>query len=219
MDRGIVRKRAVGLLSVAAAAAVTGVLPATASTSTGSSFVGGLTVSQVASTIPANGDVNPYGVAVVPSSHGQLTKGDVLVSNFNNAGNEQGTGTTIVEVSPGGQQKLFATIPAKSGKGGVGLTTALVALRSGWVIVGSLPTADGRPRPCSRVSCSCWTPPARYGKSSAGLTQGGKFVAVKDVDKKDPPGGALFGLAATASPRQVYFVNDDTNTLNVLRAP
>ena len=34
-----------------------------------------------------------------------------------------------------------------------------------------------------------------------------------------PPGGALFGLAATAYPRQVYIVNDDTNTLNVLRAP
>jgi hypothetical protein len=27
--------------------------------------------------------------------------------------------------------------------GGVGLTTALVVLRAGWVIVGSLPTADG----------------------------------------------------------------------------
>jgi hypothetical protein len=33
----------------------------------------------------------------------------------------------------------------------------------------------------------------------------------------DPPGGALFGLVATANPRQVHFVNDDTNTLNVLR--
>ena len=49
------------------------------------------------------------------------------------------------------------------------------------------------------------------------LTQGGKFVAVKDVDTADLPGGALFGLATTAYPNQVYFVNDDTNTLNVLR--
>ena len=87
------------------------------------------------------------GVAVVPKSHGDLTAGDVLVSNFNNGppavspGNQQGTGTTIVEISPGGQQKLFATIPAKFAP--VGLTTALVALRSGWVIVGSLPTTDG----------------------------------------------------------------------------
>ena len=49
------------------------------------------------------------------------------------------------------------------------------------------------------------------------LTQAGTVKAVHDVDNADPPGGALFGLAATANPRQVYFVNDDTNTLNVLR--
>jgi len=127
-----------------------GAISAAAGTSAGGSFIGGLHgVSTVASTVPATGDVNPYGVAVIPRSRGDLTAGDVLVSNFNNAptaaapGGEQGRGTTIVEVSPGGQQKLFATIPANSVRGGVGLTTALVALRSGWVIVGSLPTADG----------------------------------------------------------------------------
>ena len=150
MGRGFVRKRAVGLLSVAAAVAMAGVLPAAAGTGGDGSFVGGLhTVATVASTIPANGDVNPYGVAIVPRSQGQLTAGDVLVSNFNNAPTtaaptgEQGRGTTIVEVSPGGQRRLFATIPAGAVPGGVGLTTALVALRSGWVIVGSLPTSDG----------------------------------------------------------------------------
>ena len=143
MDRGHVRKRAVALCAAAAAAAMAGVLPAAASASTGGSFIGGLSVSKTTfSTVPANGDVNPYGVAIVPKSHGALTAGDVLVSNFNNAGNQQGTGTTIVEISPGGQQKLFATIrPTKFRP--VGLTTALVVLRSGWVIVGSLPAADG----------------------------------------------------------------------------
>ena len=372
MDRGSVRKRAVGLLSFAAAAAVAGVLPAAASTGAGGSFVGSLnTVATVASTVPANGDVNPYGVAIVPRSDGRLTAGDVLVSNFNNAANEQGTGTTIVEVSPGGQQKLFATIPASSVLSGVGLTTALVALRSGWVIVGSLPTADGTSAttkpgelfvldPSGHVrevirgygidgpwdataldlgsvadlfvsnvlngitngqpaattqgdvvrltlkltgavpqviastvianGISVHTDPAaliigptgvalspsgtlfvadtansriarvpdaifRSSPVNAGdasatvsagaplngplgltlapngdlltvnagdnnlveLTQAGKVKAVHDVDTVDPPGGALFGLAATANPRQVYFVNDDTNTLNVLR--
>ena len=372
MDSGSVRKRAVGLLFVAAAAAAAGVLPAAASTGAGGSFAGGLnTVTTVASTVPANGDVNPYGVAIVPRSDGRLTAGDVLVSNFNNAANEQGTGTTIVEVSPGGQQKLFATIPAGSMPGGVGLTTALVALRSGWVIVGSLPTADGtsattkpgelfvldpsghvrevirgygidgpwdataldlgseadlfvsnvlngitngQPAATSQGDIvrltlkltgavpqviastviangiSVHTDPAaliigptgvalspsgtlfvadtvnsriarvpdaifRSSPVNAGaasetvsagaplngplgltlapngdlltvnagdnnlveLTQAGKVKAVHDVDTVDPPGGALFGLAATANPRQVYFVNDDTNTLNVLR--
>ena len=39
------------------------------------------------STIPVNGDVNPYGVAFVPkgfATGGLLAKGDILVSNFNN---------------------------------------------------------------------------------------------------------------------------------------
>ena len=101
----------------------------------------------IASTVPANGDVNPYGVAVIPQSAGALRAGNVLVSNFNDSANLQGTGTTIVQVSPGGAVSTFARIdPAHlpgACPGGVGLTTALVALRSGWVIVGSLPTTDG----------------------------------------------------------------------------
>jgi len=110
------------------------------------SFTGSLnTINTVASTIPANGDVNPYGVAIVPRSTGNLTKGNILVSNFNNSSNLQGTGTTIVQISPGGALSVFAQIPQNLAgcPGGVGLTTALVALRSGWVIVGSLPTSDG----------------------------------------------------------------------------
>jgi hypothetical protein len=106
------------------------------------------TIKAHASTVPKNGDVNPYGVAVVPHSAGELRDGNVLVSNFNNAQNLQGTGTTIVQVSPGdGSVKLFAQINANQlpgpCPGGVGLTTALVVLRAGWVIVGSLPTTDG----------------------------------------------------------------------------
>ena len=105
--------------------------------------------SVVASTVPAtntppqpgDGDVNPYGVAVVPSSEGRLVGGDVLVSNFNDAANAQGTGRTIVEVSPHGSVSVFARIPNLPG--GVGLTTALGVLPDGFVVVGNLPTSDG----------------------------------------------------------------------------
>lgn len=104
-------------------------------------------VSTVSSTIPANGDVNPYGVAVVPTTMGSLTAGNILVSNFNNSQNLQGTGTTIVQISPSGKFSQFAQIDANHlpgpCPGGIGLTTALVALKTGWVIVGSLPTTDG----------------------------------------------------------------------------
>jgi len=105
------------------------------------------TIGVVASTVPANGDINPYGVAVIPRSAGALTAGNVLVSNFNNSANAQGTGTTIVQVTPGGASTLFAQINAATlpgaCPGGVGLTTALGVLQRGWVIVGSLPTTDG----------------------------------------------------------------------------
>lgn len=104
-------------------------------------------ISVVASTIPSNGDVNPYGIARVPESSGSLVQGSILVSNFNNSANLQGTGTTIVQISPEGNSSLFAQIDAANlpgpCPGGVGLTTALSVLRTGWVIVGSLPTTDG----------------------------------------------------------------------------
>jgi hypothetical protein len=110
-------------------------------------FAHAQTISVVASTVPSNGDVNPYGIVRIPKTMGALVAGNILVSNFNNSANLQGTGTTIVQIAPGGTASLFAAIDASTlpgiCPGGVGLTTALVVLRSGWVIVGSLPTSDG----------------------------------------------------------------------------
>jgi hypothetical protein len=104
-------------------------------------------ITTIASTVPANGDINPYGIFVVPNTVGSLVKGNLLISNFNAASNQQGTGTTIMQISPGGTVSQFAQIDASNlpgpCTGGVGLTTALVALRAGWVVVGSLPTSDG----------------------------------------------------------------------------
>jgi len=105
------------------------------------------TVSTIASTVPSNGDVNPYGIVRVERSVGKLEAGHILISNFNNMNNQQGTGTTIVDVSPGGALTVFAqldpTMLPGSCPGGLGLTTALAVLHTGWVIVGSLPTSDG----------------------------------------------------------------------------
>jgi DNA-binding beta-propeller fold protein YncE len=98
------------------------------------------------STVPPSGDVNPYGVAFVPEnfpSAGTIAAGDVLVSNFNNGANLQGTGTTIVQLrpqgalAPPGTANVFFTSPL------AGLSTALGVLRNGFVIVGNVPTTDG----------------------------------------------------------------------------
>jgi hypothetical protein len=105
------------------------------------------TVQTIKSTVPHNGDVNPYGIAMVSTTSGKLRAGDILISNFNAKSNHQGTGTTIVQISPKGRKTLFAHIGAAglpgACPGGIGLTTALVALRSGFVVVGSLPSANG----------------------------------------------------------------------------
>jgi hypothetical protein len=93
------------------------------------------------STVPANGDVNPYGVAYVPPGFpagGAINPGDILISNFNNSSNLQGTGTTIVDVPP--------TAPVFQYFGGtapLGLSTALNVLRAGFVLVGNFPSPDG----------------------------------------------------------------------------
>ena len=104
----------------------------------------------IISTVPPNGDLNPYGVAFVPqdfqSGAGPLRPGDILVSNFNNNMNLQGTGTTIVRVSASGAvSTFFAGPPHPGGTPGLGLSTALAVLRNGFVIVGNVPSIDGTP--------------------------------------------------------------------------
>ncbi len=124
----------------------------TSSASSGPFLAKFTNISKVASTVPANGDINPYGIVIVPTSMGKLQAGQMLISNFNAKEsakeNGQGTGTTIVQVSKTGKLSPFATIDAKTlpgpCPGGVGLTTALNTLPGGYVVVGSLPTTNGK---------------------------------------------------------------------------
>lgn len=98
-------------------------------------------------TVPANGDLNPYGVAIVPPgfpANGAIQAGDILVSNFNASSNLQGTGSTIIKltangtIAPPGTATVFF-----QGSPGLGLTTALGVLKGGFVLVGNVPTTDG----------------------------------------------------------------------------
>ncbi|MGH7073952.1 MAG: hypothetical protein ACREFD_07100 [Stellaceae bacterium] len=102
--------------------------------------------SLLASTVPDNGDLNPYAIVVAPVSAGKIKKGDVLVDNFNDRANFQGTGSTILDYNPATRQMTqFAALPHKitDCPGGVGMTAAMAMLKSGWVIVGSTPSPDG----------------------------------------------------------------------------
>lgn len=100
------------------------------------------------STIPANGDLNPYGVAFVPEgfpSDGRIKPGDVLAANFNNGANPslQGTGTTIVRLHPNGRAAPPGTAETFFTSKLPGLDTALGVARGGFVFVGNVPTTDG----------------------------------------------------------------------------
>ena len=61
-----------------------------------------------------------------------------LYETFSPDGAVQGTGTTIVRITPDAQTSVFF-----QGQPGLGLTTALGIVRRGFVFVGSLPTTDG----------------------------------------------------------------------------
>jgi hypothetical protein len=163
------------------------------------SFLGQLRAgSQIASTVPAIGDVNPYGLAVVPASAGRLTAGNVLVSNFNDKANVQGTGSTIVQVSPTGRTSLFADVarlPAGMAcPGGVGLTTALGILPGGWVVVGSLPTTTGGALP---------------GLNPAGclIVLNDQGVPVETITNKNIVGPWDLAVSSTRTSAQVFVSN------------
>ena len=89
-------------------------------------------------TVAANGDNNPYGVAFIPKDFpagGKLKPGDILVSDFNNGTSGlQATGVSIVSIDPAGHTTTFFQGPQ-----GLGLNTALGVLPGGFIIVGNTP--------------------------------------------------------------------------------
>src|SRR5438128_6019597 len=93
------------------------------------------------STVPSNGDLNPYGLAFVPQqfqSGGKLRPGQMLVSNFNDT-SLQGRGSTIITIDPNnGQTGLFF-----QGTPPIGFTNALGVVHAGLVFAGSVFTQDG----------------------------------------------------------------------------
>lgn len=147
-------RTAIVALTLIAAAAVA-LPPITARGGGAQQFIPDIIIS---STIPGNGDLNPYGVALVPPgfpTDGPLAPGDILVSNFNNSNNLQGTGTTIIKFTPNdvvapavsagqaGNATTFFQGSPFPGLPGLGLTLGLGVLQRGFVLVGAVPTTDG----------------------------------------------------------------------------
>ncbi|WP_334156613.1 hypothetical protein [Oryzomicrobium sp.] len=140
------------------------------------------------STAAENGDLNPYAVVVAPVSAGAIEKDDVLIDNFNNISNLQGTGTTIVRYRPGTKEtKQFAQVPQKlkDCPGGVGLTTAMTMLKSGWIIVGSTPSTDGTTKTKGDGCLLVFDPNGKHVATWAGPTINGPWGNMVTVDRGD----------------------------------
>jgi len=163
----------------------------------------------ISSTIPANGDLNPYGVAFVPDgfpSGGVISPGDVLVSNFNDIINCQGRGTTIIQFSPNNPTNSVApgvaagTMPGNATtfftSSQFGLSTALGVLKGGFVLVGNVSSPDD--------SVMCGSTPS--GGVLQVIDRNGNYV----TSLTDNTGGNVFG-----SPWDLTIVNDKGSTAQV----
>lgn len=170
----------------------------------------------VTSAVPANGDQNPYAMVISPVTSGKLHKGDLLVDNFNDKKNLQGLGTTIISYNPQTKQtSTFADLPQQMAgcPGGVGLSTAMVVLKSGWVIVGSAPSTDGTTK---TLGAGCMIILNNEGKVAGTITGAniadpwGNMAWVDDGDKATLfVSNAGFGIGAPGQAVQ--------NTATVLR--
>jgi len=141
---------------------------------------------RVLSTIPPNGDLNPYGVATVPQQFppgATVNPNDILVSNFNNSSNLQGTGTTIVRIQASGPASVFF-----QGKAPLGLSTALNVLQAGFVVVGNFPSPD--------LSGNCAT--AQAGSILVINKKGKQVGSIVDPSINGPWDSALFDQGSTA---------------------
>jgi hypothetical protein len=179
----------------------------------GSFLAGKATVTLLGPTTPTNGDVNPYAIWPVTETVGSVTAGDVLVDNFNNESNDQGTGTTIVDLHPNGSLSVFAALPqtVTGCPGGVGLTTAMVQLQDGWVVVGSLPSTNGK---ATTAGAGCLLELSPTGQL-AGTISGASIDGPWDMTVKDNGTSAtlfvtntLIGLTPTSSDTTVVDQGD-----------
>jgi hypothetical protein len=142
------RLRRVAAITVAGAVVVSSALLTSAHHSAGAASsaaspqgqLSSLKDSTIGSVLAPNGDQNPFGVAVVPVSAGVLTKGNLLVADFSNAGGVVGGGMTIMQVDPTTHvSSVFFSDASASGPVGIAINPV-----AGFVWVGAYGAAgDG----------------------------------------------------------------------------
>jgi hypothetical protein len=144
------------------------------------------TITTIGSTVdPLNGDQNPYGLTIAPATAGLITKGDLIVCNFNNGttpanpGGVQGTGTTIVGLHPAAGSKPYRIAQFASLNG----CNALTML------------------PDDSISAAAWSATSNPLVSAAGV------VATPFSDTFAHPWGEAYVAASGTQPAAIYVSN------------
>jgi hypothetical protein len=144
------------------------------------------TITTIGSTVdPINGDQNPYGLAIAPATAGLITKGDLVVCNFNNAstpaaqGGVQGTGTTIVGLHPAAGSKPYRIAQSASLNGCDALTVL----------------------PDDSISAAAWSATSNPLASASGV------VATPFSDTFAYPWGEAYVAATGTQPAAIYVAN------------
>ncbi len=135
----------------------------------------------VGSTVdPINGDLNPYGLVVAPATAGLITKGDLVVCNFNDGPtNTQGQGTTIIGLHPVAGSKPYRIAQSADLQG----CNALTML------------------PDDSISAAGWTSNLNPLVSASGV------VGAPFSDTFAGPWGEAFVAATATQPAAVYVSN------------
>jgi hypothetical protein len=146
-------------------------------------------IPSVGSTIdPINGDLNPYGLVVAPATAGLITKGDLVVCNFNDGPtNTQGNGTTIIGLHPGTGSTPYRIAQSADLQG----CNALAML------------------PDDSISAAAWTANLNPLVSAAGVV-GTAFSG----DTFAQPWGEAYVAAAGTQPAAIYVSNAPGGAIN-----
>ena len=187
---------------------------------------------------PVNGAGNPYGLTVAPITSGLLTKGDLVVCNFNAKSGKQGTGRSIVAIHPApgsspthvSSDKTLLGCDALALDGGDGVWAAAMVANDNPVLSSSgklITNISGKPfdQPWGQIYAETKAGSPAFYATNAGtgtivrINLGSKFtydvIGSGFPVNHGVPGTALApsGLAYNASNDTLYFADGENNTV------
>ena len=180
-------------------------------------------IPMVGSTVdPINGDLNPYGLVVAPATAGLITKGDLVVCNFNDGPtNTQGQGTTIIGLHPVAGSKPYRIAQSANLQGcnaltmlpddsisAAGWTSNMNPLVSASGVVGA-PFSDTFAGPWGEafVAATATQPAAVYVSNAPGgaTTAGGTIDRISlDVDAQTSFTEIVTGICSGGAPGAIF---------------